>query len=212
MNQTIRYKILELFMLHYPKPYMELSFNSAFELLISVILSAKSTDKSVNKATSLLYSIANTPFTMLKLGLYRLNKIINVIGLHNKKSIYIIQTCKILVHNYQGKVPDNRIDLEKLPGVGRKTASIILNTIFHQPVIAVDTHVFRICNRTSFAIGKNVKEVESKLTKLVPIYFKYNLHNWFVLHGRYICTARNPNCNKCFINHLCCFHLINKLK
>ncbi|QTM69351.1 endonuclease III [Buchnera aphidicola (Hormaphis cornu)] len=203
MNIQIRLKILAALSSTYNNPTTELVYQSPFELLISVILSAQATDVSVNKATLYLYAIANTPQGILSIGIDNLKIFIKSIGLYRSKATYIIKTCKILLNKHQGIVPNNRTDLESLPGVGRKTANVILNTIFNQKVIAVDTHVFRVCNRTGFAVGKTVREVEQKLVKLVPESFKRNFHNLLIQHGRYICKARLPKCNICVIDKYC---------
>ncbi|WP_343155210.1 endonuclease III [Buchnera aphidicola (Kurisakia onigurumii)] len=205
MNKKKRNLILYLFNSKYPNLKTELAFNSPFELLISVVLSAQSRDKVVNKSTAVLYKFANTPSKILKMGIYNLKKYIKNIGLYNNKAKNIIKISKILNTKYKGKIPNNRFDLENLPGVGRKTANVVLNNIFLKPTIAVDTHVFRVSNRTSFAVGKNVLDVENKLLKLVPLKFKSFLHNWFVFHGKKICRSKNPKCFICFINHLCEF-------
>ncbi|AMA64644.1 Endonuclease III [Candidatus Arsenophonus lipoptenae] len=189
-----------------PTPKIELIFNSSFELLISVLLSAQTTDKSVNKATAKLYQVANTAEKMLNLGLDKIKNHIKTIGLSNTKAKNIIKICQILIDKYNGKVPENREFLESLPGIGRKTANVVLNIAFGWPTIAVDTHVFRVCNRTNFVTGKNVIEVEQKLIEIVPIKFKFNFNLWFVLHGRYTCTARKPFCNICIIENLCEFN------
>ncbi|HXK00607.1 MAG TPA: endonuclease III [Buchnera sp. (in: enterobacteria)] len=205
MNKKKRYNILKIF--NNKKSYFrtKLIFSSAFECLISVMLSAQSTDINVNKATKKLYMIANTPQDILFLGTEDLKHYVKKIGLYNNKSKNIINTCHILLHQYDGKVPDNRESLEQLPGVGRKTANVVLNLVFNWSTIAVDTHVFRVSNRTNFVTGKTVKEVEKKLLVHVPIYFILFFHNWFVQHGRYICTARRPKCKICCIKNLCEF-------
>lgn len=203
MNQKKRIAIFQRFQSNNPNPSTELIYSSSFELLIAVILSAQATDKSVNKATRILFHHANTPQKIVQLGLVKLKKYIKTIGLYNTKAKNIINTCKILLGQYQGKLPNNREDLQKLPGVGRKTANVILNTIFHQPTIAVDTHIFRVCNRTKLAVGKTPEAVEKILLKTVPKnYLKY-AHLWLVLHGRYICLARKPKCPECIIQDLC---------
>jgi len=205
MNKEKRYKILSLFYRNNPKPKIELVFSSHFELLLSVILSAQSTDLIVNKTTKKLFKIANTPESILFLGLKRLKNCIKHVGLYNTKALNIIRTSFLILTKYNGIVPNNRIELESLPGVGRKTANVLLNVLFKKTTIAVDTHVFRVSNRTNFVTGKNVKEVEKKLIKAVPNVFKLNVHSWFVLHGRYICTARKIKCNICLIFKLCEF-------
>lgn len=203
MNKKTCQKILYRFYKKNPNPKIELIFHSQFELLISVILSSQSSDVQVNLVTKKLYSIANTPEKMLSLGKDKIKEIINKIGLYNKKTEYIWKTSYILLKKYKGKVPNRRIDLESLPGVGRKTANVILNTAFGYPTIAVDTHVFRVSNRIGLAKGKSVLQVEKQLLKIVPKKLKHRFHNWFVLHGRYICLSRNPKCKICFISDLC---------
>lgn len=203
MNPRKRKTIFAKFRSANPSPRTELSYSSAFELLVAVILSAQATDTSVNKATIELFRKANTPEGLLKLGVDGLKKYIRSIGLYNTKADNIIKTCNILVSCYQGRVPDNRESLEALPGVGRKTANVILNTAFGQPTIAVDTHIFRVCNRTGIALGKNVREVEEKLLKYIPEEFKLDAHHWLILHGRYTCTARKPKCRQCIIREQC---------
>ena len=203
MNPRKRKIIFSKFRSADPSPRTELVYSSPFELLISVILSAQATDVSVNKATTELFRKAHTPELMLKLGVNGLKRYIKSIGLYNTKAENIIKTCKILITRHAGGVPDNREDLEALPGVGRKTANVILNTAFGQPTIAVDTHIFRVCNRTGLAGGRNVKEVEEKLLKYVPEEFKLDAHHWLILHGRYTCTARKPNCRHCIIHKEC---------
>ncbi|QCI20272.1 endonuclease III [Buchnera aphidicola (Brachycaudus cardui)] len=206
MNKKKRYKILSLFYTQDSDPKTELIFSSDFELLLSVILSAQSTDLTVNKITKKLFKIANTPESIVFLGLERLTKCIKNVGLYNTKALNIIRTSFLIAYKYNGNIPNNRTILESLPGVGRKTANIILNTIFKKNTIAVDTHVFRVANRTNFAKGKNVQDVEKKLMKVVPPFFKLKIHSWFVLHGRYICTARKVKCNMCLIYNLCEFN------
>jgi endonuclease-3 len=186
-----------------PTPTTELAYSSTFELLISVLLSAQATDVSVNKATKGLYAAANTPAEMLALGEAGVKNFIKTIGLFNTKAANVIKTCRILVEVHDSVVPDNRKDLEALPGVGRKTANVILNTAFGQPTMAVDTHIFRLSNRINFAPGKNVVDVEKKLLKVIPDEFMIDAHHWLILHGRYICTARNPKCGACVIYELC---------
>lgn len=206
MNKQKRIAILTRLRDNNPTPTTELVFNSPFELLISVLLSAQATDISVNKATAKLYPIANTAEKMLALGIDEIKHYIKTIGLFNTKAENIIKTCQILIDKYNGQVPENREALESLPGVGRKTANVVLNTAFGWPTIAVDTHIFRVCNRTNFAPGKNVIEVEQKLLKVVPIEFKVDCHHWFILHGRYTCIARKPRCGSCIIEDLCEFN------
>jgi endonuclease III len=203
VNKTKRAEIFARLKAHTPKPTTELLYKNPFELLISVILSAQATDVSVNKATEKLFTVANTPDAMLKLGLGGLKKYIMAIGLYNTKAKNIIETCRILQQKHQGQLPDHREGLESLPGVGRKTANVILNTAFGEPTIAVDTHIFRVSNRTRIAPGKNVLEVEHKLLKFIPDRFKKNAHHWLILHGRYTCLARKPKCGACIINDLC---------
>lgn len=205
MNKQKRIAILTRLRDNNPTPTTELTFNSPFELLISVLLSAQATDISVNKATAKLYPVANTAEKMLDLGLDGIKRYIKTIGLFNTKAENIIKTCQILIDRYNGEVPEDRQALESLPGVGRKTANVVLNTAFGWPTIAVDTHIFRVCNRTNFAPGKNVIEVEQKLLKVVPTEFKVDCHHWFILHGRYTCIARKPRCGSCIIEDLCEF-------
>ncbi|CAL4319380.1 endonuclease III [Buchnera aphidicola] len=210
MNKKKRYKILLEFEKDNPNPKIELIFSSTFELLISVILSAQTTDKQVNKATRKLYSVANTPYQILDIGIEKVKYYIKNIGLFNIKSQYLIETSKILINKYNGLVPNTRKKLMMLPGVGRKTANIILNVAFKKNTIAVDTHVFRVVNRINFASGNNVFIVEKKLIKLIPLKFKYYAHSWFVLHGRYICLKKNPKCSICIISKLCEFFKKNR--
>ncbi|MFP6828428.1 MAG: endonuclease III [Gammaproteobacteria bacterium] len=186
-----------------PDPTTELKYESEFELLVSVVLSAQATDISVNKATAALFKVANTPAAILALGEERLKPYIQTIGLFNSKAKNIIGACKALLERHDGRVPPDRDALEALPGVGRKTASVILNTAFGQPTIAVDTHIFRVSNRTGLARGKNVLEVERRLEKFTPDEFKHDAHHWLILHGRYVCKARKPNCPECMIEDLC---------
>ncbi|MDO9372602.1 MAG: endonuclease III [Gammaproteobacteria bacterium] len=186
-----------------PTPATELNYSSPFELLIAVILSAQATDKSVNRATARLFQAANTPQAILKLGEDGLKNHIKTIGLYNSKARNIIKTCALLMERHHGQVPHERAALEALPGVGRKTANVVLNTAFGEPVIAVDTHIFRVANRTGLAPGKNVAEVERKLMRLVPAEFRQDAHHWLILHGRYTCVARKPRCGACLIYDLC---------
>ena len=188
-----------------PKPETELEYDSAFELLIAVILSAQATDVSVNKATNKLYPVANTPRGMLNLGEDGLKSYIRTIGLFNSKAANITKTCTILLEEYDGEVPRDRESLESLPGVGRKTANVVLNTAFGQATIAVDTHIFRVSNRTGLAAGKTPLQVELKLLKAVPGEFLHDAHHWLILHGRYTCKARKPNCPECIVQDLCSF-------
>lgn len=203
MNKDKRYQILAKLRDENPTPTTELAYSSTFELLISVLLSAQATDVSVNKATKGLYQAANTPAEMLALGEAGVKNFIKTIGLFNTKAANVIKTCRILVEVHDSVVPDNRKDLEALPGVGRKTANVILNTAFGQPTMAVDTHIFRLSNRINFAPGKNVVDVEKKLLKVIPDEFMIDAHHWLILHGRYICTARSPKCGACVIYELC---------
>ncbi|XBC39339.1 MAG: endonuclease III [Buchnera aphidicola (Nurudea shiraii)] len=199
-------KILSIFSKINPDPKIELNFSSEFELLISVILSAQSTDRMVNKVTKKLYILANTPESILSLGLENFKFYIKELGLFNRKSIYIFKTCDILINKYQGKIPNTISDLLSLPGVGRKTANIILNYVFKKNTIAVDTHVLRVCNRIGFIKEKRVFFAEKKLLEIVPKKFKLYFHNWFVLHGRYVCKSKVPNCSECFISNFCQFN------
>ncbi|CAX59475.1 Endonuclease III [Erwinia billingiae Eb661] len=205
MNKDKRQQILSRLRDNDPHPTTELVFTSPFELLIAVLLSAQATDVSVNKATAKLYPVANTPEAMLALGVEGVKAYIKTIGLFNTKAENVIKTCRILHEQHQGVVPEDRAALEALPGVGRKTANVVLNTAFGWPTIAVDTHIFRVCNRTNFAPGKNVELVEDKLLKVVPNEFKVDCHHWFILHGRYTCVARKPRCGSCLIEDLCEF-------
>lgn len=203
MNKEKRIKIFEIFKSNNPNPTTELKYSSNFELLISVILSAQATDVSVNKATKDLYLIANTPKSILALGEKKLATYIKSIGLYSTKAKNIIKTCELLIHNYNNIIPNTLADLESLPGVGRKTANVVLNTAFKLPTIAVDTHIFRVSNRTKIATGKNVNEVEKKLNKFIDKQFKLDAHHWLILHGRYTCIARKPRCTSCIIFDLC---------
>ncbi len=203
MNQQKRIAILTRLRDENPAPTTELNFSSPFELLIAVMLSAQATDVSVNKATEGLFGLANTPEKMLELGEPGLKHYIKTIGLFNSKAKNVIRTCQLLIENHDSQVPRTRSDLEALPGVGRKTANVVLNTAFGEPTMAVDTHIFRLANRIKFAPGKNVLEVERKLLRLIPDEFIHNAHHWFILHGRYICTARKPKCGACVIEDLC---------
>ncbi|HEF8772561.1 endonuclease III [Providencia manganoxydans] len=205
MNKSKRIEILTRLRDNNPNPTTELQFSSPFELLIAVLLSAQATDVSVNKATAKLYPVANTPEAMLALGVDGIKEYIKTIGLFNTKAESVIKTCKILIEKHNSQVPEDREALEALPGVGRKTANVVLNTAFGWPTIAVDTHIFRVCNRTNFAPGKNVVEVEEKLLKVVPAEFKVDCHHWLILHGRYTCIARKPRCGSCIIEDLCEF-------
>jgi endonuclease-3 len=203
VNREKRTEIYTRLRKRIPEPETELSYESPFELLISVILSAQATDISVNKATVLLYPVANTPQTFLELGETRLKGFIKTIGLFNSKAKNIIETCRQLIEIHDGQVPTTREELEALPGVGRKTASVVLNTAFGEPTIAVDTHIFRVSNRTGLAKGKTPLEVELRLTKLTPDEFRKDAHHWLILHGRYTCKARKPECPNCVIYDLC---------
>lgn len=205
MNPEKRYEFLSRLREENPTPRTELKYNSTFELLISVILSAQATDVSVNKATAKLYPVANTPEAIYKLGERKLKTYIKTIGLYNSKAKNIIKTCNALVEEHDSVVPNTRAELEALPGVGRKTANVVLNTAFGEPTMAVDTHIFRISNRTKFAPGKNVLQVEKKLLKVIPDEFMVDAHHWLILHGRYICTARNPRCGACVVYDVCEF-------
>lgn len=188
-----------------PHPTTELEYTTPFELLIAVVLSAQATDKSVNLATRKLYPVANTPQALLALGQEALERYISSIGLYRSKAKNVIATCRLLVERHGGEVPQSREALEALPGVGRKTANVILNTAFGQPTIAVDTHIFRVSNRTGLAPGKDVLEVERRLEKFTPDEFKHDAHHWLILHGRYVCIARKPKCPECVIRDLCEF-------
>lgn len=203
MNKEKRIEILKRLRAANPHPTTELNFNSPFELLIAVILSAQATDKGVNKATDKLFPVANTPQAILALGVDGLKEYIKTIGLFNSKAENIIKTCRDLIEKHNGEVPEDRAALEALAGVGRKTANVVLNTAFGHPTIAVDTHIFRVCNRTGFAPGKDVVKVEEKLIKVVPAEFKVDVHHWLILHGRYTCVARKPRCGACIIEDLC---------
>ena len=203
MNQAKRQKIFARLREHIREPRSELDYQSEFELLIAVILSAQATDVSVNKATAKLFPVANTPEQFLELGEDGLKPYISTIGLHNSKAKNIIRACEILVAEHDSRVPRERAALEALPGVGRKTANVILNVAFGQPTIAVDTHIFRVSNRTRIAPGKTVLEVEKKLLKFVPEAFRLDAHHLLILHGRYTCIARRPRCGSCVIENLC---------
>ncbi len=205
MNATKRHEIFTCLKSANPHPTTELVYQTPFELLVAVILSAQATDKSVNLATQKLFVHANTPQKIILFGEARLRDTVKSIGLYKTKAKNIMATCQILMDQYDGEVPRTREQLEKLPGVGRKTANVVLNTAFGEPTIAVDTHIFRVANRTGIAPGKNVLEVELKLLKVVPKVFKYDAHHWLILHGRYVCKARKPECGQCVIHHLCEF-------
>jgi len=203
MNPAKRQQIFERLREQNPEPRTELKYSSTFELLIAVVLSAQATDVSVNKATAKLYPVANTPQQILDLGVEGLKSFIKTIGLYNSKAENVIKTCRALIEQHGGEVPHDRAALEALPGVGRKTANVVLNTAFGEPTMAVDTHIFRISNRIKLAPGKNPLEVERKLLKVVPKDFLQDAHHWLILHGRYVCTARNPKCPQCVISDLC---------
>ncbi|GAB4186101.1 MAG: endonuclease III [Wenzhouxiangellaceae bacterium] len=205
MNQQQRQEFFTRLSAANPNPTTELEYANPFELLIAVILSAQATDVSVNKATAKLFPVANTPEAILKLGEGGLKQYIQTIGLYNSKAKHIIQTCRMLVEQHDSQVPDNRKQLEALPGVGRKTANVVLNTAFGQPTMAVDTHIFRVSNRTGLAPGKTPLAVEKALLKRVPEPFLRNAHHWLILHGRYVCTARKPKCTECVVNDICRF-------
>lgn len=205
MNQAKRLQILDIFRQVNPTPRTELTFNSNFELLVAVMLSAQATDVSVNKATQKLYAVANTPEKIYALGVEGLIPYIKTIGLFNAKAKNIIATCKILIEQYNSEVPADREALTSLPGVGRKTANVVLSQAFGIPAMAVDTHVFRVSNRMNFARGKNVDQVEAKLMKVIPLEDVNYAHHWLILHGRYVCQARKPKCYECPVAHLCEF-------
>ncbi|OEY67808.1 endonuclease III [Marinobacter sp. X15-166B] len=205
MNKDKRTQIFTRFRNDNPNPTTELEYSSTFELLIAVILSAQATDVGVNKATARLFPVANTPEAILALGVDGLKEYIKTIGLFNSKAENVIKTCRLLVERHNSEVPDTREALEALPGVGRKTANVVLNTAFGQPAMAVDTHIFRVSNRTGIAPGKTVLEVEKRLMRLVPKEFLMDAHHWLILHGRYTCTARKPRCGACIIEDLCEF-------
>lgn len=203
MNKAKRTEIFKRFQQQNPKPETELAFSNEFELLVAVVLSAQSTDVGVNKATRKLFAVANTPEAIFALGEEGLKNYIKTIGLFNSKAKNIIKLCDMLINLHGSQVPDDREALEALPGVGRKTASVVLNTAFGHPTIAVDTHIFRVSNRTKIAPGKNVNEVEQRLLRVVPEEFKLDCHHWLILHGRYTCVARTPKCGSCIIEDLC---------
>ena len=205
MNADKRHEIFTRLRAENPNPTTELNYNSPFELLIAVLLSAQATDVGVNKATGPLFAAANTPEAVYKLGIDGLKEYIKTIGLFNTKAVNAHKTCKILMDDFNSEVPEDRAALEALPGVGRKTANVVLNTAFGHPTIAVDTHIYRVSNRTKIAPGKNVREVEDKLIKFVPAEFKVDVHHWLILHGRYVCVARKPRCGSCSIEDLCEF-------
>jgi endonuclease III len=203
MNAAKRREIFLRLQAANPHPTTELEYLTPFELLVAVVLSAQATDVSVNAATRQLYPVANTPQALLELGEDNLRTYIQRIGLYKTKAKHVIQLCRILLEQHGGQVPQTREALEALPGVGRKTANVMLNTAFGQPTIAVDTHIFRVSNRTGLAPGKDVTEVEKKLLKFVPDEFKLDAHHWLILHGRYVCQARKPKCGECIIESLC---------
>ena len=205
MNKAKRHEIFSRLQKNNPEPTTELVYASSFELLIAVILSAQATDVSVNKATAGLFKVANTPEAILALGEAGLKQYIKTIGLYNSKAKNIIKTCQLLIEQHDSKVPETQQELEALPGVGRKTANVVRNTAFGHPTIAVDTHIFRVSNRTGIAPGKTVLEVEKKLLKFVPAEFRQDAHHWLILHGRYTCIARKPRCGSCVIEDLCEF-------
>lgn len=203
MNLEKRREIFRRLREDNPNPTTELAYSTPFELLIAVILSAQATDVGVNKATARLYPVANTPQAILALGVEGLCTYIDTINFYNTKARNVIETCRLLIERHGGEVPDRREDLEALPGVGRKTANVVLNTVFRQYAMAVDTHIFRVANRTRIAPGKDVLEVERKLVRLVPREFLLDAHHWLILHGRYVCKARKPQCGSCRIEDLC---------
>jgi len=203
LNRDIRQKIFTRLRDQNPHPTTELNYSSSFELLIAVILSAQATDVSVNKATAALFAVASTPRAMLDLGEQKLREHIKTIGLYNSKAGNIIKTCQLLIERHNSEIPDDRQSLEALPGVGRKTANVVLNTAFGHPTMAVDTHIFRISNRTKIAPGKTPLEVEKRLLRLIPSEFLQDAHHWLILHGRYVCIARKPRCGSCIIEDLC---------
>jgi endonuclease-3 len=207
MNKAKRHEIFSRLREDNPHPVTELNYSSPFELLIAVILSAQATDVGVNKATDKLFPVANTPEAIHALGVEGLSEYIKTIGLFNSKAKNVIETCRLLVELHGSQVPDNREALEALPGVGRKTANVVLNTAFGHPVMAVDTHIFRVSNRTGIAPGKTVLEVERKLMRHVPREFLVDAHHWLILHGRYVCKARTPQCGSCRIEDLCEYKL-----
>jgi len=203
MNAETRSEMFGRLLKKIPNPTTELNYSTSFELLVAVTLSAQATDKSVNQVTDILFPLANTPESIYKLGEDKLRDTIKTIGLFNSKAKHIIQTCRILIDKYDSQVPETRKELEALPGVGRKTANVVLNTAFGQPTIAVDTHIYRVANRTAIASGKTVLEVEKKLIKFIPDEFKVPAHHLMILHGRYVCKARSPHCSDCTLLNLC---------
>jgi endonuclease-3 len=205
MNPAKRHEFFARLAAANPQPTTELAWSTPFELLIAVILSAQATDKGVNVATAKLFPVANTPAAILALGLDGLKQYVKTIGLYNSKAANIIETCRALLELHGGEVPRDREALESLPGVGRKTANVVLNTVFGEPTMAVDTHIFRVSNRTGLARGRNVRDVEDRLLKVVPAEFLLNAHHWLILHGRYVCKARTPECWRCRVADLCAF-------
>ncbi|HWU68754.1 MAG TPA: endonuclease III [Stenotrophobium sp.] len=203
MNPAKRHEIYGRLRAQNPHPTTELRYTSPFELLVSVVLSAQATDVGVNKATAKLYPVANTPQAILALGEERLKDAIKTIGLYQTKARNVIGLCRMLLERHGGEVPHDRASLEALPGVGRKTANVVLNTAFGEPTIAVDTHIFRVANRTGLAPGKDVRTVEDRLVKFTPAEFARDAHHWLILHGRYVCVARSPRCGQCVIRDLC---------
>ncbi len=203
MNDAKRLEIFARFRAANPAPRSELRYHGAFQLLVAVILSAQATDKSVNQATGRLFADAGTPAAMLALGEDGLSRYIQSIGLYHSKARHLIETCRLLLERYGGRVPHDRAALESLPGVGRKTANVVLNVAFGEPTIAVDTHIFRVANRTGIAPGKTPRAVEDRLMKVVPEEFRHDAHHWLILHGRYVCKARRPDCPRCLIRDLC---------
>jgi len=203
MNAETRSEMFARLLKQIPNPTTELNYSTSFELLVAVTLSAQATDKSVNQVTDILFPLANTPENIFELGEDTLRDTIKSIGLFNSKAKHIIQTCRILIDKYNSNVPETRKELEALPGVGRKTANVVLNTAFGQPTIAVDTHIYRVANRTAIASGKTVLEVEKKLIKFIPDEFKVPAHHLMILHGRYVCKARSPHCTDCKLLDLC---------
>ena len=205
MNPAKRRKIFECLRAANPKPTTELAYRTPYELLVAVVLSAQATDKSVNAATAILFQVANTPEKMVALGVRRLEDYIRTIGLYRTKAKNVVELSRLLIAQHGGGVPGTREALEKLPGVGRKTANAVLNTAFGQPTVAVDTHIFRVANRTGLAPGRDPLEVEQKLLQFTPVEFLHDAHHWLILHGRYVCSARKPRCPQCLIRELCEF-------
>ena len=203
MNTTTRRQFFARLRALNPKPVTELNYSSTFELLVAVVLSAQATDKGVNLATSRLFPLANTPQAIFELGEEKLRDLIKTIGLYQTKAKNVIGLCRLLLEKHHGIVPQTRAELEELPGVGRKTANVVLNTAFGQPTMAVDTHIFRVANRTGLAPGKDVRAVEDRLVKVIPKEFMQDAHHWLILHGRYTCTARNPKCSECPVCDVC---------